>query len=354
MSSHARRTYLPRSVATREQARRRVLLVSIGALTVLSTSPVFGHHLARGADQAFLQGTDHVGELCLVALHVLLAPVHGVFHVLLLVGLAYAAWDRLRAWRRTSCVLAPLDAREPVPGDAIWAAATDAGVAPRLVRVVSGLPNPAFTVGWLRPRVYVARELAERLPRAELAAVLAHEGAHVERRDPLRLSVLRFFALTLFWIPALKRLADDVADEAEVQADDHAAGDEPLVLASAILSVAQWSPRPAPVAGAVGFTCHDILERRVRRLAGQEPACGTHVTRRSLVAAAAALVLVWTSGVVVAHPLPAQGPHAESEHALAPAGQPDCTHHEGPALLHLFCDGVSLGGVHHHCPHASA
>lgn len=355
MGAPMRQAYLPPSVARREQARRRVLLVSTGALTVLSTSPVFGHHLARGAGQAFLQGTDHIGELCLVALHVLLAPVHGLFHLLLLAGLAYAAWDRLRAWRRSRRVLAPLDARVPTAGDAIWAAAIDAGVAPRTLRVVRGLPNPAFTVGWLRPRVYVAHELAERLTRAELSAVIAHEGAHVARRDPLRLSVLRFFALMLFWIPVLRRLADDVADEAEVQADDRAAGDEPMVLASAILSVAWWSPRPAPFAGAVGFTRHDILERRVRRLAGEDIACGTYVTRRSLVAAAAALVLVWASGVVVAHPLPAQGLHTGSgPRALAPDARPDFTRHEGPTLLHLFCDGVSFGGVHHHCPQASA
>lgn len=345
-------SYLPPSVATREQARRRTLLVSIGALTLLSTSPVFGHHLAHGADRAFLQGTDHIGELCLVALHVLLAPVHGGFHLLLIGGLAFASWDRLRAWQRTRRVLAPLDARVPASGDAFWTAAVDAGIEPRTLHVVEGLPNPAFTVGWRRPRVYVARQLAERLSRAELAAVLAHEGAHVTRRDPLRLSVLRFFALTLFWIPALKRLADDVADEAEVQADDRAAGDEPLVLASAILSVAQWAPRDTLVAGAVGFSSHDILERRVRRLAGEETTCRSHVTRRSLAAAAAALALVWTSGVVVAHPLPAQALHVG--HARATGVPDDCTHHDGPALLHLFCDGISFGAMRHHCPHARA
>ena len=71
--------------------------------------------------------------------------------------------------------------------------------------VVSGLPNPAFTVGWFHPMVYVAAELAEWLTSDELAAVLAHERAHLGRRDPLRLSVLRFLGRTLFWLPALHR-----------------------------------------------------------------------------------------------------------------------------------------------------
>ena len=342
------RTFLPGSVVSREQTRRRVLLVSIGALTLLGTSPVLGHHLAEGADHALLQGTDRIGALCLVALHLLLAPVHGFFHLLLLVGLAFAGWDRLRAARRSRRALSPLDARTPEPGDAIWNAALDAGLEPRHLRVVAGLPNPAFTIGWLTPRIYVARELAKRLTRPQLAAVLAHEAAHARRRDPLRLSVLRFFALTLFWIPALRRLADDVADEAEVQADDHAAGHQPLVLASAILAVSGWtSHRPSgSAAGAVGFARQDILERRVRRLAGEDAPGRTHLTRRSLASAAAVLALVWTSGVVVTHPL---GPHDASAD-----GAPNCLHHEGPTLLHLLCDGISVGGAAHPCPHASS
>ena len=114
------------------------------------------------------------------------------------------------------------------------------------------------------------------MPDAELNAVLAHEQAHVVRRDPLRLAALRFLACTLFWLPALRRLADDVTDEAEIAADDIAAGDQPLVLASAILRVASWRDlRAGPLGaiGATGFTCRDLLERRIRRLAG-EPAFG--------------------------------------------------------------------------------
>ena len=41
----------------------------------------------------------------------------------------------------------------------------------------------------------------------------------IARRDPLRLSLMRFLACTLFYIPALRRLADDLTDEAEIEAD---------------------------------------------------------------------------------------------------------------------------------------
>jgi hypothetical protein len=307
----------------------------------------------RGGE-ALLRGTDRIGELCLVALHILLAPVHTGFHVLLIAGVVYAAWDRLRAWRRLRSALRPLSISCPEPEDRIWSAARCAGMDPRHIRVVEDAPNPAFTVGWWRPSIYLSRRLALSLQPAELTALIAHEAAHVARRDPLRLSVFRFLGRTLFWLPALSRLAADMADEAEIEADDRAAGEEPLILASAIVSVAGWSNHEQAgdlaVVGMVGFAQGDIVERRVRRLAGEDLPLGSHVTRRSIAGAAAALALVWTSGVLMAHPLPSQGGH--EEHA-APA-MPNCGHHQGPAILHLFCPGIALGSPHRPCPHFDA
>lgn len=333
------------AMVAREQKHRRRLLGAVGTLLFLSVSPVFGHHVAQGAE-TLLGNADHIGPLCLVALHVLLAPVHGLVHLLVIAGLLYAAWDRFRAWRQMRCVLGDLDATHPAEGDAFAIAARAASLPRHSIRVVAGLPNPAFTAGFVKPSVYVAAELAERLTAPQLAAVLAHEGAHVARRDPLRLSLLRFLACTLFWLPALRRLADDVADEAEVQADDRAAGDRPLVLASALLAVAALGT-PRPIAGVVGLARHDILERRVRRLAGEAPIARTHVTRRSIAGAAGALLLVWISGAIMAHPLGAAG-HGE---LATDAASRDCTSHDGPAILHVFCDGTPFGSAAGDCPH---
>ena len=335
------------AVASREQMHRRRALLSVGVLLFLSVSPVFGHHLARGTDTLF-PNADHIGALCLVALHMLLAPVHEGAHLLLAAGLAYAAWDRLRAWLRMRRVLRCLDASVPVEGDSFAIAADRAGVERSRIRVVPGLPNPAFTAGFWRPRIYVAEGLLRELSVEQVAAVLAHEGAHVRRRDPFRLSVLRFFARTLFWLPAFQRLSDDLADEAEIMADDAAAGDQPLVLASAILAVAAHGNSPSFV-GAPGFTRCDILERRIRRLAGEAPLVKSHVTRRSIASAATALLVVWISGVVMVHPLKAQPqPPAVSATTKEPA---DCTKHPGLAVLHVFCDGALFGTMGGHCPH---
>lgn len=364
-----RTEFLPRSVAAREHRRRRVLLVSIAGLLVASTSPVLGHHVARGTEALF-RGADHLGRLCLVALHELLAPVHVVFHVVLAAGLAFALWDRARAWRRARSTIGALDARLPEVGDPFWVASAAAGLESGTLRVVDGLPVPAFTTGWWRPRIYVAQRLVCELTSAEVAAVVAHEAAHVHRRDPLRLSLLRLLAYTLFWIPALRRLAADVADEAEIQADDAAAGDEPLVLASALLALAAWRERSAvrpAFAGldGVGFSpsgatsegARDILERRVRRLAGEPVLASTHVTRRSIVLAAAALMLAWASGAIVAHPIAERDGLTQSSVSVLP----HCAHHHLLAVFHLFCPGaeseaspVTTGaGAPTHCTHVA-
>jgi beta-lactamase regulating signal transducer with metallopeptidase domain len=187
----------------------------------------------------------------------------------------------------------------------------------------------------VRPRIYIAASLEGRLSEDELAAVLAHEAAHADRRDPLRLSLLRFLGCTLFWIPALRRLSKDVADEGEVRADDLAAKRHGLALAAALVRLAAWEQSTTPVA--VGFTGGDLLERRVLRLTGEEIPPRSNVTRRSLAVAAVALLLAWSSGMVVAHPLPA----GHDAH---------CHDHSGAPVFHLFCSSC-VHGKSEDCPH---
>ena len=361
-----------RPLRARESAHRRVVLLAIGSLLVFSMSPVFGHHLASRAD-ALLVGRDHFLHVCLIALHLLLEPVHLAFHMLLVAGVLSAVLDCVRAGLAARKIVGLVDWTAPAPHSAVWVAARGAGLFAEQVRVVAGLPNPAFTLGWFTPRIYIAAELADTLAMPQLTAVLAHERAHVTRHDPLRLSALRFLACTLFYLPAMRRLADDVADEAEIVADDLAVAgrDAPgaAILASAIVDVAaRWGRLPARdarlAAGAmVGFQQGDLLERRVRRLLGQEAVVATHVTKRSIAGAGAALVAVWVSGLMMAHPLPADieartswpgrsANHAVSMHASAQALH--CDHHGALALSHLFCLGWHAHEAGSPCPHMAA
>ena len=351
--------FLTAAMEAREQSHRRFVLCGIGMLLILSVTPVLGHHVATQVDTA-LMAQDHIGILCLIALHALLAPVHGLFHLLLMAGLVYALLDRLRASWRLRQTLRLLLAHSGSASPVILTAIAGSGVPAHLVRVVRGLPNPAFTAGWWSPMIYVADEIMDTLTRSQLAAVLAHEAEHVRRRDPLRLSLLRFLARTLFWIPAFRRLAADMADEAEIAADDAAAGERPLVLASALVALAAWRGSACSGAGSDhllhgaavslidhgerGRARHDaLLDRRVRRLAGETAVVASHVTGRSLLGAAVLLSVVWMSGIVVAHPMPTAAPEAAH-----------CTHANEHSFAHLFCrldhrvGAVNAPG----CPHA--
>ena len=348
--------FLTSAMRERERGHRRYVLWGIGALLLLSLSPVLGHHLSARLDAA-LMGQDHVWIVCMIALHALLAPVHALFHVLLVTGLFYAVADRLRATWRLRQTLRMLGSQLAPHSGAIGMAIATAGVPSHVVRVVRGLPNPAFTAGWWSPTIYIAEDIGAVLSDTQLAAVLAHEGAHVRRRDPLRLSLLRFLGCTLFWIPAFRRLAADMADEAEIAADDAAAGERPLELASAILALAAWpvpplalggrSPLPpTAIVGVVprqdGPHHHDaLLERRVRRLAGETAVVSSHLTRRSLLGAAAMLSAVWLSGIVVAHPMPMG----------AATGVSHCAHAHLNALSHLFCRADHERHPGQRCPH---
>ena len=335
MSATARASLIQRPLVRREQRHRRLLLLGLAALLVLSISPVFGHHLI-GAATWLPASLEHLGPFCMIALHHLLAPVHGAFHLLLQAGLLFALVERTRAaWRhaRTMRALRML----PAGDDVRLAAAVDAvGFFRDRVCLVDGLPNPAFTSGWFTPRIYVSRELPAQLDNDELEAVLAHELAHVQRRDPLRQFAWRTLAGVLFWLPAMRRLADELADESEILADDYAARERALPLASAILRMA--GANVGPLGLAVGFQRRDLLERRVRRLAGEDAVVGFQVPRSSIVGAALVLLAVWTSGVIVLHPLPAQD--HESGH---------CTHTGTWQISHLFCNHAHAASDP--CPH---
>lgn len=346
MSAARPALHLAAAAADREAWHRRALITGTAALAGLGIGPILGHHFAQGGS-ALLAASGQIGVLCIAALAVLLASVHSGFHLGLLAGLVYAVCNRVSAWRGMRRLLTQLDAASARPGCTLALAAAEAGVNPARLRIVPWLANPAFTTGLVRPVIYISGDLGERLTFEESVAVLQHEAMHVRRRDPLRLCALRFLADMLFWLPAVRRLADDVADEMEIAADDSAARIRPLALASALLSVATWRQKaPADDAtppGALGFTRHDILDWRVRRLAGEDTPHRSHVSLRSLAAAAIMLMLVWSAGM-----------------AASPGGLPtqrlgvgaNCVRHAGPAISHIFCPGTTArtaGSLA--CPH---
>ncbi|HWX97976.1 MAG TPA: M56 family metallopeptidase [Solirubrobacteraceae bacterium] len=155
--------------------------------------------------------------------------------------------------------------------------------------VIDDARPQAFCAGLLRPRVYLSTGALELLDTSSLAAVLAHESQHARRRDPLRLACCRVLVAGLFFIPALRRLAQRQHALAELSADEAAVlspcGDR-SALANAMLSFS----------GAGGGDATGIDPERIDHLLGERIEWGLPVAL--FLGAAAALALLIATAVL--------------------------------------------------------
>lgn len=276
-----------------EVRHRWLVRASMSLLFVLSVAPATGY-VARAAGP-LLERCRELLAHCALVLRSAGAPLRWLPLALLVAGLVYAAVDRLRLSRRVARVLAAHRARRAYRGEPVGRLAREFGLEDG-VRLLIGLaPNPAFTAGLLRPRMYMSEELQRALSSSELRAVFRHEVHHYARRDPLRFAVLRFASKTFFWLPLIGVLAEDLMEDAEVMADDFAAsprgGSDPLDVASALVKIGRESARA--LAGTAAIGGFRLLDRRVRRLA-DEPVPGLpSIPRRPVLVSLAALLTLW-------------------------------------------------------------
>jgi Zn-dependent protease with chaperone function len=146
----------------------------------------------------------------------------------------------------------------------------------------------AYVMGILKPRVYISQGLLKQTNEGDLAPVLAHEHAHVARRDPLR-RLIASVGLVMH-LPGIAHLLNRLLTRTqEMAADADAArtvGDRVRV-AEAIVRFARLQ---GPVrAAAMEFGSGD-LEARVRELLDPHQRRGP--SRVALVGCSAALVLL--------------------------------------------------------------
>jgi len=197
---------------------------------------------------------------------------NGVFHGRELALLALLAFDGLafsratRSLRRGVLAHRRLAAQLPVVGVRT--------VAGREVAIVPGTAPRAFCSGLVRPRVYVSEGAVALLEERELAAVVAHEGHHADRRDPLRLLVARAIG-DAYSLRTLSRREQALSELAADAAAVRRGGAAPL--ASALLAF------PGGVA-----------PERVDRLAGTAP---VSEVSKAMVAAAAVVMAVLVAAI---------------------------------------------------------
>jgi Zn-dependent protease with chaperone function len=111
------------------------------------------------------------------------------------------------------------------------------------VHVLDDARPLAWTYGLWRPQIAVSSGLLDRLDDTALLAALAHEAAHVRRRDPLRRLISTANALACPYAPALTALDTHLRLRQELEADAVALSmSSARALACALLGVIASAP----------------------------------------------------------------------------------------------------------------
>lgn len=144
---------------------------------------------------------------------------------------------------------------------------------PPEVLLVPELRGGAAVVGVHHPVLLVDRDLVRRLDRHELEGVLAHELAHVVRRDNLVAAALGVVRDVAFFVPAgswsLRRLLRERERAADVTAIEVTG--RPGALAGGLLKVLEAARGPSAVACAP-LLAEGTLVSRVEELCDERPA----------------------------------------------------------------------------------
>jgi Zn-dependent protease with chaperone function len=206
-------------------------------------------------------------------LHVL-AMIAGLTALTVLVAVLVAAGVQvLRARRRHRMLLALISRDDPgVPG----------------VRVLDHPGPAAYCVPGLRSQVVVSEGALRLWSRDELAAVLAHEAAHVRERHDLVLLPFTALRRALPWSKVVCEAQEQVELLIEMAADDRARRYcSPRRLATALLRFGSASAVPTP-SGMLGLHASTVMAR-VDRLIKPAPELSTRA-RAGIIALSVSLV----------------------------------------------------------------
>ena len=196
--------------------------------------------------------------------------------------------------------------------------------------VESTLVRTPAALGWLRPTILLPVAAFSGLSPMQVEALLAHELAHIRRRD-YAINLLQTLAESLlFFHPAVWWISARIREEREHCCDDAAvaACGEPRAYAEALAEIATW--RAGHPALSLGATSGGLV-RRIRRLldAPGQPAANSGAPGLF----AAAVVLASLAAAAIAPSLRAQGAPSQGGTAASAVHRTDHFEiHHGPAL----------------------
>jgi len=185
--------------------------------------------------------------------------------ILSVMGVTFALWRALRSSFATRSL------RREWLSNAVKI--TVGGMSIPTFRFVNSFPIIAV-VGTVRPRLFIAEHVLERLSEEELTAAIAHECGHLSAHDNFKRSLLRACRDALMIMPCGRSLDRAWAEAAECAADEQAAqqnAEIALNLASALVKIAKMVPfgerASVPMAAfLVGVEETRGVKARVRRL----------------------------------------------------------------------------------------
>ncbi|MBN1419506.1 MAG: HEAT repeat domain-containing protein [Planctomycetes bacterium] len=186
-----------------------------------------------------------------------------------------------------------------------------------LESAIAGVPS---AIGWLRPVILLPARIATGLEARQIEAILAHELAHVRRRDYAANLLQSLIETLLFYHPAVWSISHRIRVERELACDDLVVSvhGDALTYARALTEIEAIRSRGAllPVAAAGG----GLLDR-IRRLAGAPVPHARRFPRgpAGLLALTAILLLAAAVHSGAVRPSPARGadPGAEVEALIA-------------------------------------
>ena len=268
-------------------------VAAIGTLAALGADPV-GPGVAGGAFAVLDNAARNVAREVrppgyLAALRLLCLGASAALLALLCWVLIAAAGAVLRDRRRHRALLSLLAHGDPkVPG----------------ALVVDHPAAAAYCVPGLRSRIVISAGALDLLDQAELAAVLAHERAHLRERHDLVLLPFTALARAFPWSVLVQRSYASVALLVEMLADDHAARRRPArELVTALIRVGSAGSAGSP-AGTLAMADDEEAEvadsgvtARVERLLTPSP--GLSLPAHVLVCGAAAALVVVPAALLV-------------------------------------------------------
>ena len=159
-----------------------------------------------------------------------------------------------------------------------------------------------MTMGIGRGVLLLPRGFEDRICEKDLEAVMAHECAHIARRDFAKNLLYEFVACAVAYHPACRLMRRRIAETRELVCDELAAGsdDRRPEYAASLLRLATAMAAPAAPSAAVGIFDANILEERIMRLTTVLP----KVSRVQRIGMAMVTACVLAGGAAAAAALP--------------------------------------------------